>query len=126
MPDPQPKNPDPKLDEATIRKYWNPKGTMILPGNASAVMDDVAMTATVDGRTPAAKEEAKQALDHLVKDFPEAAKLAVERLRAAGNDPKVYGDAIKLIDHDMQEHGAPVPNATPKQPVTQPVAKSRT
>jgi hypothetical protein len=108
------KDPDPKLDQAAIQKYWKHDGVAV-PGRASEVIDDAAMIAMVDGRSASEKNAAKQAVDHLVTDFPEAAKKAVERLRAPGNDPAVYKEAIQLITHDMQEHGIPVPASTPAQ-----------
>jgi hypothetical protein len=111
------KTSDPHLDQDKIDKYWPPeKGSREIPGLASQIIGDAAMVAVGASpiRDPSAVNHARETLDRLVQDFPESARKEVERLRAPGNDPDVYRDAIKLIAHDLEhQQEISAPGATP-------------
>jgi hypothetical protein len=106
---------DPHLSEASIReKYWHaPKGRALIDDSASRTIIYAAETATLNGFSDADKREAKDAVDRLVHDFPEAARKAVTRIRAPGNDQTLHGGSIKLIMKDLKMSEVSAPGTTP-------------
>jgi hypothetical protein len=107
---------DPHLSETTIReKYWHAPGIrMLLDDSASRTIINAAEVASTDAVNSSDQAEAKAAVGRLVHDFPEAARKAVERLRAPDNNPLAHRGSIAIIIEDMQQNATPAAGSTPK------------